>query len=395
MRTSERAQQVALSITLALDARAKELAAAGRDVVNMAVGEPDFAAPAAARAAAVARVESGDVRYTPAAGLPQLRAALARQLTATRGVPFAPEQVTVCHSAKHALSGACAALLDPGDEVLIPLPAWVSYVEIAKLLGVVPVAVPGRSDCGPDFANLEAAVTSRTRAVWINSPCNPSGYIWSRAEVERLVALAERHDLWIVSDEIYRRLEYGERPCVSPCAVGPAGERRTVIVDGASKTYAMTGYRIGFAAGPVAAASAIERLHSQTTGSPNAVSQAAYLAVLEREPPEVAQMVARYAARRERVLAGLAQLDLPTPRPHGAFYALPDVGAHLAAGEDSTAFCARLLESEQLVVVPGLAFGAPRHVRLSYALDEARLDEAFRRLGRFLARRLVSGGPKA
>ncbi|MEO0649936.1 MAG: aminotransferase class I/II-fold pyridoxal phosphate-dependent enzyme, partial [Planctomycetota bacterium] len=325
MQLSSRARGVALSVTLALDARAKELAAAGRDVINMAVGEPDFPAPAAARAAAVAKVESQDVRYTPAAGTPALRATIAAHLSATRGVPFEAAETVVCHSGKHALSGTLAALLDPGDDLLIPTPAWVSYVEIAKVVGARPVEVAGRDDCGPDLDALEAAVTPRTRAVLINTPCNPSGYVWSREELERLVALAEAHDLWIVSDEIYRRLTYGERPCVSPASLGDAGRRRTVIVDGASKTFAMTGYRIGFAAGPAELAAGVARLHSQLTGSPNAVSQAAYAAVLESEPPEVTEMVERYRQRRDLLIAGLRGLGLDLPTPQGAFYAFPDV----------------------------------------------------------------------
>ncbi|MHC4262449.1 MAG: pyridoxal phosphate-dependent aminotransferase [Planctomycetota bacterium] len=384
MQISERAQGVALSITLALDARAKELAAGGRDVINMAVGEPDFPAPAAARAAAVAKVESQDVRYTPAAGAPDLRTAIATHLTTTRGLAFEATQTVVCHSGKHALSGALAALGDPGCEVLIPTPGWVSYVEIAKVVGQVPVEIPGRADCGPDLDALEAAVTPRSRIVLINSPCNPSGYVWSRAELERLLDIAERHGLWIVSDEIYRRLVYGEREFVSPVSLGPRGARHTVIVDGASKTFAMTGYRIGFAAGPPEVAAAIGRLHSQLTGSPNAVSQAAYRAVLENEPPEVEAMVERYRSRRDLLVGGLRDLGFELPTPHGAFYAFPDVGARLDGANDSTGFCERLLEEQGVVLVPGVAFGAPRHVRFSYAIDEGRIREALARLGRFL-----------
>lgn len=384
MQISERARGVALSITLALDARAKELARTGRDVINMAVGEPDAPAPLAAREAASARALGGDVRYTPAAGTPELRAAIARHLGETRGLDFAAEQVTVCHSGKHALSGALAALCDPGQAVLIPTPAWVSYVEIAKVLGLWPIEVPGRSDCGPDLDAIERAVTPTTRAVLINSPCNPSGYVWSRDELGALIELAEAHDLWIVSDEIYRRLVYGERPFVSPCSLGSAGAARTVIVDGASKSFAMTGYRIGFAAGPTEASAAIGRLHSQLTGSPNAISQAAYAAVLASEPPEVAEMVERYRERRDLLVHGLERLGLPTPPPHGAFYAFPDVARHLGSASDSMDFCGRLLEQEGVVLVPGAAFGAPTRVRLTFALDRERIEAALDRLGRFL-----------
>ena len=381
-----RADAVSLSLTLALAARAKELAAAGRDVVNMAVGEPDFPAPPEVAAAAAAKANSGDVRYTPAAGTPALRETIARHLSETRGVPFTPEQVVVCHSAKHALSTAALAQLADGDEVLMPLPAWVSYMEIVKLAGARPVAIPGSVDGSPDLDALEAACTERTRAVWINSPSNPSGYVWSRAELERLSTFCVERNLWLVSDEIYRRLTYGEREFVSPTSLGDAAREVTLVVDGASKTFAMTGYRIGFAAGPLRVVQAMARLNSQLTGSPNAISQEAYRVALEHESPAVAEMVATYRKRRDLLVAGLRSLGLETHTPHGAFYVFPDMSAHLKGNDDAQELCAELLEQEALVVVPGAAFGVPHHIRLSYALEPAKLEQAVERLGRFLGR---------
>lgn len=384
MKISVRARGIELSVTLALDARAKALMAAGRDLVNMAVGEPDFPAPPEVRRAAVERVESGDVRYTAAAGTPELRAALARHLEATRGGRWTANQVVVCHSAKHALSGAILALFQEGDEVLVPLPAWVSYDEILRIAGARPVHVPGRADLGPDMAAIAAAITPRTRGILLNSPCNPTGYVWSKGELAALVELAEAKDLVILSDEIYRRLVYGERPFVSPLEVSPAAQPRTVIIDGASKAFAMTGYRIGFAAGPEPVIDAIARLHSQLTGSPNAISQAAYLAALQQEPPQVEGMRLTYQRRRDVLVEGLRRLGLPTPAAQGAFYAFPNVSAHLRGAQDSGPFCEHLLEQQGVVLVPGSAFGAPHHVRLSYALGEDRLQEALVRLARFL-----------
>ncbi len=384
MKTSARVQGIALSVTLALDARAKAMAVGGRDVVNMAVGEPDFPAPPEVRRAAVAKVESGDVRYTAAAGTPALRAALAAHLGATRTGTWTPAEVVVCHSAKHALSGACLALFEAGDEVLVPLPAWVSYEEILRIAGATPVCVPARADLGPDLDAITAALTPRTRGILLNSPCNPTGYIWTADELAAVMDVAERADLWVLTDEIYRRLVYDERPFVSPLEVHARARERCIVIDGASKAFAMTGYRIGFAAGPRDAIEAIARLHSQLTGSPNAVSQAAYLAALATEPPQVEEMRANYARRRELLIRGLMHLGLPTPGAHGAFYAFPDVAAHLGGATDSNAFCERLLDEEGVVLVPGSAFGAPTHVRLSYALGEAQLREALVRLGRFL-----------
>jgi aspartate aminotransferase len=386
MHVSRRVADLPLSMTLALDARAKELASAGRDVVNMTIGEPDFIAPAVCREAAVARVSSGDVKYTQAAGAPSLRKALAAQVSATREVQCAASEVVVCHSAKHALSGALFCLIEPGDEVLLPLPYWVSYADLVKLAGGVPVPVPSTPDCRPDLARLAAAVTPRTRGLLLNSPCNPTGVVWTRDELAGAVAVAERHELWIVSDEIYRRLTYGAVRALSPVQISDAARRRTVIVDGASKAYAMTGYRIGFAAGPAPIVDAIARFHSQMTGSPNAVSQAAYEAGVLHDPPEIPEMAAEFEKRRDLVMRVLAQIGLDAPRPDGAFYAFPNVARFLDA-RGSMGFCQDLLEAQNLAIVPGSAFGLEGHVRLSYALALPRIEEGLRRLAAFLSSR--------
>ncbi len=388
MELSPRVRGIPPSTTLALDARARARRAAGRDVINMFVGEPDFEAPAAVQEAACAAVRGGEARYTPMAGTPELRAAIAAHLTRSRGVPFAPEHVVVCHSAKHALSGAVLALVSDGDEVLVPLPAWVSYAEQVRVAGGRPVLVPPRADFGPDLAALRAAVGPRTVGLLLNSPCNPTGHVLSDDDVAALVALAEERDLWILSDEVYHRLVYEGPPARSPVGLGEAARRRTAVVDGASKAFAMTGYRIGFLAGAPELVDAVARLHGQTTGCPNAVSQAAYAAALADEPPEVGRMVAAFAQRRAHLLAGLERLGLRGPPPRGAFYAFPDVSPWLD-GRGVEAFCDELLEEHDLALVPGTAFGAPGHVRLSYALGLERLDEALERLATFLAGRRV------
>ena len=391
MQPSRRVSALAFSTTLALDAKAKALAAAGRDIINMSVGEPDFPAPRAVQNAASAKALSGDVRYTPAEGTLSLRKAIAARLSGTRGIPFAESEITVCHSAKHALSGACLALIEPGDEVLLLLPAWVSYDEIVRFAGATPVAVPSRPDCGPDLDALAGAVTKRTRGIVLNSPCNPSGCVLTQAEVRAIGALAEKHDLWIVSDEIYRRLVYEGESAFSPAQVSPAVRARTVIVDGASKAFAMTGYRIGYAAAPEPVASAIARLHSQLTGCPNAVSQAAFEAALVAEPPEVAAMVAEFDRRRHVLVDGLKEIGLEVPWPRGAFYAFPDVSPWIDE-RGSSGFCQDLLEQQDLAVVPGSAFGVDDHVRLSYATSIENIRRALERLGAFLAARKRSTG---
>lgn len=392
MRFARRIDRIEPSITLALDEKAKSMRAAGRDVISMAVGEPDFPAPQIVQAAAVEKVKSGDVRYTPAAGTPGLRRAVAEHLTETRRTPYAAEEVTICHSAKHALSGAIFALVEEGDEVLVPLPAWASYFDLVRCAGGTPVLVPPDAKGGvrPDLAALARATTPRTRAILINSPNNPSGYVYTRAEIEGVVRLALERDLWILSDEIYRALVYGGE-ALSPASVSPEARARTAVIDGASKVFAMTGYRIGYLAAPRPLAAAVAKLHSQTTGSPNAVSQHAFEAGLRRTPPELETMRRAFAERRELLLAGLAQLGLPCPRPEGAFYVFPDVSAHLDA-RGSIGLCEDLLEQEDLVLIPGAAFGVDTHVRLSYALSREAIQEALRRLGRFLAARGAHAG---
>jgi aspartate aminotransferase len=383
MHLAERVRSLELSVTLALDARAKDLRARGRDIVNMSVGEPDFPAPRVCQDAAVERVTSGDVKYTPAAGTTPLREAIARHLTRTRATPYAAREIAVCHSAKHALSGVLLAMVEHGDEVVVPLPAWVSYVEQIRIAEATPVLVPPAAGCRPDFTALEAAITPRSRVIMINSPCNPTGYVWTPDEIGRISKLAVRHDLWLLSDEIYRRLVYEGPPALSPASTGPAARARTAIVDGASKAFAMTGYRIGYVAGPEELTSAVVRLHSQMTGSPNAISQDAFEVALEREPPEVERMVQEFSRRRAVLLEGLRALGLVTPQPRGAFYAFPDVASYLD-DRGSVGFCEDLLEAQGLAIVPGAAFGADRHVRLSYATDVATIQEAVRRLGAFL-----------
>jgi aspartate aminotransferase len=386
MHPNQRVERVELSTTIALDSRAKELIAAGRDVINMSVGEPDFDAPESVQAAAAATVRSGRVRYTPAEGSLSLRKAVASHLAATRGVHFTPAEITICHSAKHALSGAALALIEPGDEVLLLLPAWVSYVEIVKFAGGTPVPVEPRADLGPDLAALRRAITPKTRGILVNSPCNPSGYVMSASEVRAITELAREHDLWIISDEIYRRLVYEGEPNVSPASVSADARARTVIIDGASKSYAMTGYRIGYLAAPRDIAAAVARLHSQLTGCPNAISQAAFEVALQREPDEVAAMCAEFDKRRRTIVTGLRAIGLDTPWPRGAFYAFPDVARFLDR-RGSAGLCEDLLEEENLAVVPGSAFGVDHCVRLSYAMSVETIRTALGRMERFLTAR--------
>lgn len=394
LQPNQRVSALSLSRTIALDTRAKELAAAGRDVLNLTAGEPDFEAPAAVRSAAHRAIDGGDVRYTPAGGRLRLREAIARHLERTRGVTYAPAELVVCHSAKHALANAVLSLVEPGDEVLMLLPAWTSYEEQVRFAGGVPVGLPPRADLGPDLGALAAAVGPRTRGILINSPCNPSGYCLGADEVRSIGELAVSRDLWILSDEIYARLIYGleagAEPHTSPVSVSPAVRERTVLVDGASKAYAMTGYRIGYLAAPRAVADACLRLQSQTTGSPNAISQDAFEAGLRAEPPEIDAMVREFDARRRLVARGLESMGLGTALPRGAFYFFPRV-EHLCDARGADGFCEDMLEETGLALVPGSAFGLEGYVRLSYATSSSTLERALERLSSFVASRAAGG----
>ena len=391
MKLTARLQRIEPSVTLALDARAKALAASGADVINMAVGEPDFPSPRVVIDAATAKVQSGHVRYTPVGGTPSLRAAVAEHVAATRGGAWGPEHVTICHSVKHALSATLLSLVETGDEVLIPLPAWVSYFDLVRLTGAEPVLVPSPFDADgfhPDLDALRAAITPRTRMICINSPNNPSGTVWTREEIEAVTRLAIEHDLWLLTDEIYRSLVYDTEPW-SPLSIPELRDEaraRTLLVDGASKGLAMTGYRIGFLAGPEPIAQAVVKLASQTNGSPNDVGQAAYEAALRNPPPEVETMRLAFDERRRVLLTRLAELGLETPEPKGAFYAFPNVAA-FTDERGTIGFCEELLETERLALVPGEAFGCPGHVRLSYALDLDTIERAVGRLERFFSAR--------
>lgn len=391
MKPNQRVSDIAFSATLALDARAKELIRAGRDVVNMTAGEPDFDSPAAVREASHRSVDSGNVRYTPAAGRPGLREAVALHLNETRAGTWTPEEVTVCHSCKHALSGTLATLIEPGDEILIPLPAWVSYFELVKYAGGVAVGVAPLKSGAPDLDALARACTAKSRGLLVNSPSNPSGYVHTEDEVRALAALAEERDLWILSDEIYRRLVFDGPPAYSPASISREVWERTIIVDGASKAYAMTGYRIGFLAGPKEITKSVAKLHSQLTGSPNAIAQDAYEAALRSEPAEVDTMVREFAKRCKHVVSGLESLGLEVPHPRGAFYVFPNVEPYLDE-RGSTGFCEDLLEKVDLALVPGVAFGLDQHVRLSYASSIEQIDRALERLGSFLKSRVPARG---
>jgi aspartate aminotransferase len=381
--------QLRPSATIAVSARAKALKAQGRQIIDLGVGEPDFDTPDFIKAAAARAVASGHTKYTATEGILPLREAIARQAAAVwsgaeADAPTAAD-VVVSNGSKQTLFNACFSLFGPGDEVLIPTPAWTSYCEIVALAKATPVPVLGDPARGfqVTVADLAAAATPRTRGIMLNSPSNPTGATWDASVLAEILTFAALHGWWVLSDEIYRRISY-ETPAAS--ALELTNDRsRLIIVDGVAKSYAMTGWRIGWAIAPRAVAKAMTDLQSHTTSNAATPSQYAALAALtEREAADesITAMVRAFRARRDAALVLLNEEGAPPYiQPSGAFYFFLDVSAIANGGDDpGTAFAAHMLEEHGVAIVPGTAFGTPGWVRLCYAAAEADVLEAVRRI---------------
>jgi aspartate aminotransferase len=396
LKLASRLDQIKPSITLAVTAKASKLKAAGVDVISFGAGEPDFDTPAHIKAAARAALDKPTVgKYTDVGGILPLRKAIAAELAAVHKVAIEPDQVLVSTGAKHSLYNLFGALLDPGDEVLIPAPYWVSYPDMVMLAGGRPVALETRAE--DDFAvtahQVREACSPRTRAIVLNNPSNPSGAVYSRAQIEALAEVCVEKDLLVVSDDIYRQLVYGDASYHSIAAVGPEIARRTILVDGVSKTYAMTGWRIGYTAGPVPLIKAMAKLQGQATSNPTHISQLAALAALTGPQDCVAEMRAAFNERRLAMVRLLRAIPGVSCRePKGAFYAFPDVSAYLGKRspeghilEDDVQLCDWLVEVGKVAVVPGSGFGAPGFVRLAYACSMQDIEVGVGRMARALA----------
>lgn len=394
MRLSQRARTLHTSPTLAIDARAKEMIRHGLDVVNLGAGEPDFETPKPVVEAAHAAALGGKTKYTAVAGIAELRERIAHHIERTHGVAVSPAQVVVSNGAKQALFNALQALVDPGDEVLAFAPYWVSYPDLVALAGGRMVAIPTSASAEPDLAAFERAIGASTRGVIVNSPNNPTGAVYSRPLLERLVSIARAHDLWVLSDEIYERLVYDGLAHVSPASVGKEGFGRTVLASGFSKSYAMTGWRLGYLVGPEAIAAAAATIQGQVTSNVNTPTQWGALAAFQADAAEQKAMVAEFETRRTILVEGVRKalgprVEIPVPR--GAFYLLFDARPFLGKrfrGEvlaDDATLVRALLEQGLVATVPGSAFGAPGTVRLSYATSRANLRKGLERLRAFFA----------
>ena len=393
---AQRLSVIRPSPTVALNTKAMEMKAAGHDVIALAAGEPDFDTPENVADAGVAAIRSGDTKYTAPDGRPELKAAVARKLKRENGLDYEPAQVTVGNGGKHVLYNAFVASLDPGDEVVVPAPYWTSYPDMVLLCGGTPVVVECRADAGFKMtaAQLEAAITPRTKWVLLNSPSNPSGAAYTREDMKALtdVLLAHEH-VWVMTDDMYEHIVYDGFEFVTPAQVEPKLMDRTLTVNGVSKAYAMTGWRIGYAAGPLELIKAMGMVQSQSTTNPSSISQTAAVNALDGPQDFIPERAAAFQKRRDLVVSMLNQSPgITCNRPEGAFYVYPScegcIGKRTPDGKEigsDDEFCAYLIDAEGGVTVPGSAFGLSPHFRISYATDDATLEEACRRIQRAAA----------
>jgi aspartate aminotransferase len=381
------------SATMAAAAKARQLKAEGIQVFDFSLGEPDFPTPEHICRAALKAMQSGQTHYTPANGIPELRSAIARLYQKTHGLRVTADQVLVSNGAKHSIHNALAALCNPGDEVIIPTPYWVSYSDLVQMTGATPILVQTAHENGFKMtpAQLKGALTLRTRLVMLNSPSNPAGTVYTRGEMEELADVIVPTDASVLSDEIYERLVFGEARATCFAVLRPELTERTVTVSGVSKSYAMTGWRIGWAAGPAPVIKAMSNIQSQETSNPCSISQHAALAALEGDQDCVEKMRREFEGRRELVCKRLASMPgLICPVPDGAFYAFFNIAACFGKTlggtkiADSAGFCQAALEAAHVNMVPGSAFGAEGYVRLSFAASRELLNTGLDRLERFL-----------
>lgn len=393
---SRRVLELEPSATMAMNAKAKQLAAEGKKVISFSVGEPDFKTPRHICDAAKKAIDDGFHGYSAVAGTPELRKAIAASLTRVTGISYAPEQVVASPGGKYSIYLTLLALVNPGDEVIIPAPYWVSYPEMVRLVGGVPVIVNTREEdlFAVSAAAIEAAITPRTKLLILNSPSNPTGQVVPPAIIDEIGALMERKGIWCLSDEIYNELIFGDAKHKSIAAVSDYCRDHTVVANGCSKTFAMTGWRLGWIGARKEVAKAIDDLQGQTCSNPNTIAQAAAVDALNSPMDTVNEMRVEFEKRRgiiHELLNAIPGFKLAMPQ--GAFYALPNISGVLGKTIGGTVvntpldFCNVALAKALVAMVPGEAFGAPTHVRLSYATSEDNIREGCRRI-----RELVEGG---
>jgi aspartate aminotransferase len=383
MKLAARIRQVDPSMTLAISAQAKAMKADGRDVCSFSAGEPDFDTPRHICEAAKAAIDQGKTRYGPAAGEPALRAAIAQKLQQDNQLPFGAENILVTNGGKHSLYNLMMAMIEPGDEVIIPAPYWVSYPEMVKLAGGTPVIVPTTAQTGYKITaeQLRQAITSKTRLFVLNSPSNPTGMVYTPDEIRALAAVIVEADIWVVSDEIYEKILYDGAEHLSIGAVGPEIFKRTIVSNGFAKAYAMTGWRLGYLAAPVELIDGANTLQSHSTSNVCTFAQYGAVAALNGPTDSLDLMLQAFNQRRLAIMDMVNGIDgLSCVEPKGAFYLLVDISQ---LGMGSLEFCQKLLAEKYVAAIPGVAFGAEGTIRISYATDLDTIERGMERLSGF------------
>lgn len=390
---SEKCRNIHPSVTLAIDARAKQLRAMGLDVIGFGAGEPDFDTPRYIKSAARDALDAGMTKYTPVAGTVELRTEIQQKLLRDNGLDYELADIIVSSGAKQCLFNALSAILDPGDKVLLPSPCWVSYPEMVRMAGGVPVMVKGDEANGflVDADALRPHVTERTKALILNSPNNPSGSVCSRALLEGIAALAVEKQFYVISDEIYEKLIYDGEAHVSIASLGDEIRAQTIVVNGVSKSYAMTGWRIGYAAGPKAVIRAMTAFQSHSTSNPNSIAQHAAAVALTNGEKFMHDSLVEFDARRRLMHQLISEIPgLSAALPKGAFYMMLNISALIGKSLNGRAirgsddFAEMLLESQKVAVVPARAFGDDRYVRLSYATSRDKITLGLARIAEFV-----------
>lgn len=386
---ANRVKSLTPSTTLAITAKAKELKAQGFDVIGLGAGEPDFNTPQHIIEAAAQSMNEGHTKYTPAAGLPLLKNEIVKKLQEDQGLHFDPSEIIVTNGAKHALYTLFQVLLNEGDEVIIPIPYWVSYPEQVKLAEGLPVYIDGleENDYKITPEQLEASITEKTKALIINSPSNPTGMLYTEDELKQLGEICLKHNILIVSDEIYEKLVYGEHKHISIAQLSPDLKDQTIIINGVSKSHSMTGWRIGYAAGNQTIIKAMTNLASHSTSNPTTTAQYGTIAAYSGSQDMLNEMNDAFESRLNIIYEQLISIPgFTCVKPQGAFYLFPNVGraAQLTGYSSVDEFVAVLLEEAMVAVIPGSSFGAPNNIRLSYATSLPLLEEAVSRMKNFV-----------
>ncbi|MCI5727176.1 MAG: pyridoxal phosphate-dependent aminotransferase [Clostridium sp.] len=393
MEYSRKAQSINPSVTLAITAKAKELKSKGVDVITFGVGEPDFNTPENIIEAANKAMKDGKTKYTPVPGIPELRKAIVNKFKQDNGLDYEEAQIIVSTGAKQSLNNAFMAILNPGDEVIVPTPYWVSYPELIRLAEGVPVFVENKKEDDYKYTleTLEKAVTSKTKAIILNDPNNPTGSIYSKEELEMIAEFAKKYDLVIISDEIYEKLIYDGNKHVSIASLSEDAKNRTIVINGFSKSFAMTGWRVGYSASNKEIAKLMSSLQSHMTSNVNSIAQYASVEALEGSKDDLNHMISVFEQRRNLMVKMISEMkDVSIIKPSGAFYVMMNIENYFNKKingneiKNSLDFSNYLLDEAKVAVVPGIAFGLDSYVRLSYATSEENIKEGLSRINEFL-----------